>query len=143
MTVVRSVAVKNMYSTSTIPFWPGGGRELNVEFGADSDGMCNVWGIDPDNNNEVVFNGVLRTAQQDSFVEAVRNGQPGTLVSNENVQYLVPLEPAVSGATAPLPGKELRPPPGRVTTALADLTDPIDPPDGFAVVIPGGGPPPP
>jgi hypothetical protein len=93
MTVVRSVAVQNMHGTSIAPFWPGGGKELNVEFGADSDGTCSVRGIDPD-NNKVVFSGMIRTAQQDRFIEAVRAGRPSTaqLGSDQGrTRYLVPL----------------------------------------------------
>lgn len=127
MAVVRSVAVENLLGTSTTPFWSGGGRkQLNVAFGADSEGTCNVWGIDPDNDNEVVFNGILWTSQQDYFIEAVRIGRPGQLVTNENDRYLVPLAPEV---------------PGPVTPSNVDQV--IEPPDGYAVVISGGSPPPP
>lgn len=124
MAAVRSVAVENAQGTPTIPFWPDGGKVLNVEFGADSGGTCNVWGIDPDNDNKVVFNGTVWTTQQDWFIEAVRNGKQGTLVSNENEQYLVPIAPVVDGVPV-----------------LDQATE--EPPDGYAVVISGGGPPPP
>ena len=96
-----------------------------MEFGADSAGTCSVWGLDPDNNNKVVFNGTLWTSQQDCFIEAVRIGQQGKLVSNENEQYLVPLAP-VPGAVEP-----------------STVVQIVEPPDGYAVVISGGSPPPP
>lgn len=164
MTAVRSVPVENRLGTSTTPFWPGGGKQLNVEFGADSDGTCRVRGIDPDNNDEVVFNGILRTAQQDRFIEAVRAGQQGMLVSNENqalrlaitahrraglvpAWYLVPLASVASDATDGScdRGWTANPRDSRVDMpeSLVSITDPVEPPDVFAVVIPGSGPPPP
>lgn len=122
---MAAVKVENMSGTSTTPFWPGGGKALNVEFGADSGGMCNVCGTDPENDNQVVFNGVLWTQLQDLFIEAVRTGKQGTPVSNENA-YLVSVAPVA---------------PSRV--ALRDAAPVGEPPDGCAVVVPVGDPRPP